>query len=64
MDSYEQTYIAATQKVNEINAELKVLWDKGDFKRRSQIIWSQWRNATQKKNRAEKKLLAHIKTFA
>lgn len=60
----EEKYLGAIEKVNEINRQLRQLWDEGDFKKRNQIIWQQWRAATQKKNRAETKYLTFLKTLA
>lgn len=60
----EEKYLGAIEKVNEINRQLRQLWDEGDFKKRNQIIWSQWRNAVQKKNRAEKRYLTFLNTLA
>lgn len=60
----EEKYLGAIEKVNEINRQLHQLWDEGDFKKRNQIIWSQWRNAVQKKNRAEKRYLTFLNTLA
>lgn len=60
----EEKYLDAIEKVNEINRQLRQLWDEGDFKKRNQIIWSQWRNAVQKKNRAEKRYLTFLNTLA
>ncbi|KKN44107.1 hypothetical protein LCGC14_0696340 [marine sediment metagenome] len=59
----EDEYLDAVAKVNETDRQLRQLWDKGDFKKRNQIINSQWRNAVQKKNRAEKKYLAFLNTL-
>ncbi|MCZ6725362.1 MAG: hypothetical protein O6846_03945 [Thaumarchaeota archaeon] len=46
------TYRNELRKLEEIDDELRELWKKGEFKRRRELIWSKWRTATQRKNRA------------
>ena len=47
-----RTYRDELRKLEEIEDELRELWKKGEFKRRTELIWSKWRTATQRKNRA------------
>ncbi len=51
------TYRDELRKLEEIEVQLRELWKKGKFKRHRELIWSRWRTATQRKNRADTAVL-------
>ncbi len=60
----QDDYIDALQKVQRIEDRLKELWDKGDYKRRNKVIWSEWSKAKQKANKAQRGLLRALQSLS
>ena len=60
----QDDYIEALIKVQRIEDRLKELWDKGDYKRRNKVIWSEYAKATQKANKAERRLLRALQSLS
>ncbi len=60
----QDDYITALIKVRGIDDHLKELWDKGDYKRRNKVIWSEWSKACQQANKAERRLLRALQSLS
>jgi hypothetical protein len=60
----QDDYIDALLKVQRIETRLKELWDKGDYKRRNKVIWSEWSKAKQRANKAQRRLLRALQSLS
>ncbi len=60
----QDDYIDALLKVQRIEDRLKDLWDKGDYKRRNKVIWSEWSKAKQRANKAQRRLLRALQSLS
>ena len=60
----QDDYIDALLKVKRVETRLKELWDKGDYKRRNKVICSEHSKATQRANKAERRLLRALQSLS